>query len=310
MPLTQSLWRQLVARKIGHGIQVARIQRNFSVSDRKLWSRLPMELILEIIKAICALSRRACLTMCLVSQAARDIASAILYRRITFKHPGQMKDFCSLHSIALKHAQFIHFSRRGWTSDHIFNAVGTDPIRSRAAVVQEEAVLSCTTPGHLRHITIPHDYWGCLLMFNHVSDICRPTSMTIYARPYLEHGSSLPQQHHATASALTMYFLPENTQKFTSVTHLEFEDSSYFVDAELPLHCFPNLTHIAWTLSGNGSSWGEAWLNADWQGNALPDQIRLAVLHIVPEFMGMSPELQRRWEALAVAQRSLFGSCG
>jgi hypothetical protein len=177
------------------------------------------------------------------------------------------------------------------------DAVGTKDLIS---------VLEATKPLRLRHLTLTA---GTLLHFINVvsspnedvehqflRDIFRPQTMGIL--PLSSRSNALEIVAIGTVTALThVAALDSPSSKLTTVTHVEFEENSLFLDTTSPFHRFPKLTHIAWTLVGEMAKEAEYLLFQNpLLHRLLNPKIHLAVIHIVEPNRNLWAKIKTRWE--------------
>jgi hypothetical protein len=176
-------------------------------------------------------------------------------------------------------------------------------------------IISQTRPDRLEHVTMSTLNLCLLEFFNSAVNNAkwagsakfardapnlkdyRPTSLTLFAARDKKDCAAMSRlQVQCMETSLLFRMLatkfPAGVAVFSSITHLEFEDNAMFLDTTLPLRVFPNLTHIAWTVTeaDEDNLVGAAAIMTRFGAGELPEQISLAVIHIVRNLELTNPE--------------------
>lgn len=119
-------------------------------------------------------------------------------------------------------------------------------------------------------------------------------SVSIFPEPKV---APLGLQHNYTAILLlSSQMIPP-----PFLTHVHFENQSFFLEPEVVLGFFPHITHIAWSMSGDSATTDlKDVSNLVSRSVRLPPQIMFAVVHIL-NGENSKPDTQRlrkTWEVL------------
>lgn len=226
------------------------------------WSRLPLELLQLILINLSSASKKDCYALCTLSRWVSRICIPILYRTFTLRCNGSLTI---------------------WPPDRLFQHI--------SAIIVLSPISETPIPSALHFVYLMKQFFKSPNFYHiSLSDFVlsnlrgKEAEMEQYRfQPY-----SLQITPHLPTSPLwrrvdlckSLFRIMRINVFHASVTRLHFLDSA-FLEPETALGSFPTVTHIAWTATQLVGSDQSMDLIPALDKQSFPDQVELAIIHII-----------------------------